>query len=57
MAIFLVGELRAVAERAKAKHDTTLVSACSETVTRAFKAIDDADKASLKSSHSAPTTA
>src|SRR5689334_3761835 len=57
MAIFLVGELRAVAERAKAKHDTTLVSACSETVARAFKAIDDADKASLKPSHSASTTA
>ena len=50
MAIFLVGELRAVADRAKAKHDTALVSACSETVTRAFKAIDDADKASLKAS-------
>ena len=48
MAIFLVGELRAVGERAKAKHDSALVSACSETVARAFKAIDDADKAAVK---------
>jgi hypothetical protein len=57
MAIFLVGELRAVGERAKAKHDTTLVSACSHAVSMAFKAIDDADKASLKPSSNASTTA
>src|SRR6476469_732725 len=47
MAIFLVGELRAVGERAKTKHDTTLVAACSQAVTMAFKAIDDADKAAV----------
>jgi hypothetical protein len=58
MAIFLVGELRAVGERAKTKHDTTLVTACSQAVTMAFKAIDDADKAAVKaSSHGAASGA
>ena len=57
MAIFMVGELRAVGERAKAKHDTTLVAACSHAVSMAFKAIDDADKASVKPSPSASTSA
>lgn len=51
MAIFLVGELRALGERAKAKHDNTLVSACSQAVSVAFKAIDEADKASIKPSN------
>jgi hypothetical protein len=51
MAIFLVGELRTLGERAKAKHDTTLVAACSQAVSVAFKAIDDADKASIKASN------
>lgn len=46
MAIFLVGELRAVGERAKAKHDSALVSACSDAVSSAFRAIDELDKAS-----------
>jgi len=48
MAIFLVGELRALGDRAKAKHDNTLIGACSQTVSMAFKAIDEADKASIK---------
>jgi hypothetical protein len=57
MAIFLVGELRVAGERAKAKHDTTLVSACSQAASMAFKAIDDADKASVKASHDASSSA
>ena len=48
MAIFLVGELRSVGERAKAKHDNNLVLACSQAISMAFKAIDDADKASVR---------
>lgn len=47
MAIFLVGELRAVGERAKTKRDTALDQACSQAVSSAFKAIDDLDKASI----------
>ena len=47
MAIFLVGEMRAIAERAKAKRDTALDSACSQAVSSAFKAIDELDKASI----------
>lgn len=57
MAIFLVGELRAVGERAKAKHDTGLVNACSQAVSVAFKAIDEADKAATKTSSDASSSA
>jgi len=49
MAIFLVGELRAIGERAKAKRDTALDTACSHAVSSAFKAIDDLERASIVS--------
>jgi hypothetical protein len=58
MAIFLVGELRSIGERAKTKHDSSLVLACSQAVSAAFKAIDDADKAAVKvPSHNAASSA
>ena len=57
MAIFLVGELRQVGDRARAKHDNNLVVACSQAISMAFKAIDDADKASIRAhAHDASTS-
>ena len=48
MAIFLVGELKQVAERAKVQGNNNLVAGCSRAVTAAIKAIDDADASSKK---------
>ena len=57
MAICLVGELRAVGERARVKHDSTLLAACTHAVSMAFKAIDEADKASVKAPEDAAPSA